>query len=268
LKILIYRPAVALIFLIFIATAAIGLDNTQFNDSSALPSNASFDMDYSGNTYPPYDQYAVGKIAAANSAEIAINGVNTPVKLIGVVAWQNTKDKQQDACYQKLSSSRLGGYIKNKRVELEGDDSVLDKNRDNALLRYIRLDASNINEEMVASGYAKASAGITNYKYRSEFLAAQAQAQHDKLGFWSGTLCPSTIVKTPVSQSAGSLSYPTQSSSRVSSPTKNSSSKTSRNNDDKQSSETPGGHGGGTTSNQNCKGLPIIGGLLNGLLGC
>lgn len=206
-KLLIYQPATFMISAILLAFSIIALRNNLYGNASADQADSITSSDQS----PNLNQYDVLEVMKGNTVNINLNDNPTNVKLIGITLFESS-NTGQNSCYQKQSSSKLSSYLNGKKVELESDDALVDKSNDNALLRYIRIDNNNVNEYMIASGYAKASSGVANYRYRDDFLAAQAQAKEENLGLWSGNLCKPPAPAKPAAQSATGSLIPNNSS--------------------------------------------------------
>jgi endonuclease YncB( thermonuclease family) len=74
---------------------------------------------------------------------------------------------------------------------------LTDTDPQGTLLRYVMAEGKFVNYELIAGGYAQASASAPNTACLSSFRAAQQQAQSDKLGMWSGPAYLIPILPTP-----------------------------------------------------------------------
>ncbi len=73
--------------------------------------------------------------------------------------------------------------VEGKKVYLEGD--VEDKDEYGRLLRYVWLDNTMVNAELVKLGYAYSYSYPPNTKYQQYFLQLEKKAREQKLGLWS-----------------------------------------------------------------------------------
>ena len=100
------------------------------------------------------------------------------IRLLGI----NAPDKKEKL-YEE-SSERLAHLVLGKYVRME-NDSV---NRDGykRLLRYIFVNNTLVNAEMIREGYAKSYLLQTNLRYAKRLTDAEGYAKSNKLGMWSG----------------------------------------------------------------------------------
>jgi len=70
-----------------------------------------------------------------------------------------------------------------KKLYLEGD--VEDKDEYGRLLRYVWLDNTMVNGELVKLGYAYSYSYPPNTKYQAYFLQLEKEAREQRLGLWS-----------------------------------------------------------------------------------
>jgi micrococcal nuclease len=73
--------------------------------------------------------------------------------------------------------------VEGRKVHLEGD--VEDKDDNGRLLRYVWLDNTMVNAELVKLGYAYSYSYPPNTKYQQYFLQLEKEAREQKLGLWS-----------------------------------------------------------------------------------
>lgn len=185
-KLMFYRPVWAFVFVALMILSAAGWQNI-YADVTHYRGNDSASS-FVRSQYPIYDNsYKVTKVTSGNRAQVKLNKGSVAIELIGVDMFSST-DKDQDACYKKQAARKLGQLLSDKKVELEGDDSVADTDKSDTLLRYLISDNKNINEQMIALGYAKTSEKAS-YKYHDEFSDAEKESSSSKLGLWSGSIC-------------------------------------------------------------------------------
>ena len=73
--------------------------------------------------------------------------------------------------------------VEGKKVYLEKD--VEDKDDNGRLLRYVWLDNTMVNAELVKLGYAYSYSYPPNTKYQQYFLQLEKEAREQKLALWS-----------------------------------------------------------------------------------
>ncbi|MCS7134680.1 MAG: thermonuclease family protein [Candidatus Pacearchaeota archaeon] len=98
------------------------------------------------------------------------------VRLLGI------DSKEENEPYGKEAKEWLEGRILFKEIELEKDKQ--DKDQYGRLLRWIWLNGSLINEEIVLEGYAIAKFFGENKKYQARIQEAERQAIKQKKGIW------------------------------------------------------------------------------------
>jgi len=99
------------------------------------------------------------------------------------------KDKRGVAqCYSKQAKKFLKNLILNKSVRLERDSIA--KNRDvyGRLLRYVYLDSTLLNAELLKSGYAYTYTRSPITKL-NEFMGYEKSAQKLERGLWNKKTC-------------------------------------------------------------------------------
>lgn len=103
------------------------------------------------------------------------------VRLIGI----NTPERDQP--YYSEATEKLSQLIGNKRVTLKKD--VTNKDQYGRLLRYVYVNETFVNLEMVRQGYAISYSYPPNTKHLDEFEAAEQEARDTQIGIWT----PSTF---------------------------------------------------------------------------
>lgn len=98
------------------------------------------------------------------------------VRLLGI----NTPEKGQP--YYDEATNRLKELIEGKTVTLEKD--VDDKDQYGRLLRYIYIDDTLVNLEMVREGYGNVYIIPPNTKYSNKFEGAEEEAKNAQRGMW------------------------------------------------------------------------------------
>lgn len=108
------------------------------------------------------------------------------VRYIGIDTAELSDARQPQRCYASVASAKNRELVEGKQVRLERDISDIDPY--GRLLRYIYVDDVFVNEALVRGGYANVSIYPPDVKYIDQFLAAEAYARENELGFW-GSEC-------------------------------------------------------------------------------
>ncbi|MBI5872089.1 thermonuclease family protein [archaeon] len=129
--------------------------------------------------------YLVAKIIDGDTIDLK-SGEN--VRLLGI----NAPEKNE--FYYQEAKNRLIELVEGKLVKLESDFE--DKDTYGRLLRYIFLDKTFVNFQMVKEGYATVYIIQPNEKYRVKLEEAEDEAKEKLLGIWNtstSTNCISII---------------------------------------------------------------------------
>lgn len=111
------------------------------------------------------------------------------VRLIGINSPESVDPRRAVQCYGKEASDYLKLLLTGKQVTLVSDASQSDRDKYDRLLRYVFLDTENINQRMIADGYAYEYTYDVPYKYQLDFKSAQNNAEINRLGLWSKQTC-------------------------------------------------------------------------------
>lgn len=106
------------------------------------------------------------------------------VRLIGVDAPELYPEEQ---CYGPESKAGLKAWLEGKTVSLEKDVSEVDQY--DRLLRYVWVEDSMVNEEIVRRGWARARAYEPDTSHETRLFLAQTIAQTGGLGMWDEEGC-------------------------------------------------------------------------------
>lgn len=138
----------------------------------------------------PGVQAHIHRVIDGDTLEVIINGEKQKVRLIGVNTPETVDPRRPVQCFGKEASNYAKQLLTNQTVFLESDPSQGSIDKYHRLLRYVWLDAkTNVNELLIADGYAYEYTYNTPYKYQSVFKAAQQEAQNAARGLWSPNAC-------------------------------------------------------------------------------
>ena len=122
------------------------------------------------------DEHAVLVTRVIDGDTIEIEG-GYRVRYIGI----DTPERDEPYYWEALKANR--SLVEGKRVRLEKD--VEDKDKYGRLLRYVWVDNTMVNAELVKLGYAYSYSYHPNLKYQTYFLQLEKEARECKRGLWS-----------------------------------------------------------------------------------
>jgi len=99
------------------------------------------------------------------------------VRYIGI----DTPERGEPYYWEALNANRA--LVEGKKVRLERDTE--DKDKYGRLLRYVWVDDTMVNAELVRLGYAYSRFYPPNLKYQTHLLQLEEEAREQKLGLWS-----------------------------------------------------------------------------------
>ncbi len=137
----------------------------------------------------PHTEYETGtvtKIIDGDTIRVEINNKNYPVRLIGI----NAPELSSDSPSIQAGISYLKNLILYEEVALFKDQSETDKY--DRLLRYVVIDVTFVNYELVRSGFAKSVSYHPDTACNPTFNEAQTYAKNNLLGIWSPTETPAS----------------------------------------------------------------------------
>lgn len=102
----------------------------------------------------------------------------TAVRYIGI----DTPESGEPYYLEATEANRK--LVEGKKVRLEKDAE--DKDEYGRLLRYVWVDDTMVNAELVRLGYAYSYSYPPNLKYQARFLQLEKEAREQKRGLWSG----------------------------------------------------------------------------------
>lgn len=127
------------------------------------------------------------------------NGNIKTVRYIGIDTPETVDPRKSVQCFGKEASAKNKELVGGGTVGLEKDVSETDKY--GRLLRYVYMGDLFINQELVAQGYAHASAYPPDVKYQDKFTTAEQQARTSNKGLWGTCNTPSPTPKPATTNS-------------------------------------------------------------------
>jgi len=107
------------------------------------------------------------------------------LRYIGIDTPETVDPRRGVECFGKEANEKNKELVLGKEVRLEKD--VSDTDRYDRLLRYVYVDNTFINLELVRLGYASASSYPPDVMYQEAFREAEREAREAKRGLW--TVC-------------------------------------------------------------------------------
>lgn len=104
------------------------------------------------------------------------------IRYIGIDTPETVQSNELVVCNGVEASAKNSELVLNKLIRLEKD--VSDTDQYGRLLRYIWIDNTLINEELVQEGYALASSYPPDVKYQERLNQAQREAREGSKGLW------------------------------------------------------------------------------------
>ncbi|MDF1596142.1 MAG: lamin tail domain-containing protein [Acidimicrobiia bacterium] len=120
-------------------------------------------------------------VGDGDSLVVEVDGIEEKVRLIGINA------PELDECFGVESKARLESLVFDRPVVLVADVETEDQY--GRMLRYVYLDGSLINEDLVAGGFAMARSYEPNTSRQGDFDAAEDLARETGRGMWANSTC-------------------------------------------------------------------------------
>ena len=133
--------------------------------------------------------YRVISVTDGDTIEIDYNGVETPVRLIGVNTPETVDPRTTVECFGIEASNFLKSLLSNKNVSIAADPTQSDRDKYNRLLRYVYLDGEDIGYKIISSGYGYEYTYNVPYEKQSEYKSVQNEASKAERGLWSPSTC-------------------------------------------------------------------------------
>jgi micrococcal nuclease len=135
---------------------------------------------------PENGRAVVTRVVDGDTVEVAFEGRELDVRLIGIDTPESVKPDSPVECYGPEASAYTEGRLEGETVRLEFDVERLDPF--DRTLAYVWLGDELFNETLVREGYALVTTFPPNVAYVERFRDAQRLAREQGLGLWSA--CP------------------------------------------------------------------------------
>ena len=126
---------------------------------------------------------AVSRVIDGDTIEVNIYGAACRVRYIGIDTPELTDERPEFYTLAQEATRLNRQLVEGEIVQLEKDISETDKY--DRLLRYVYVDDTFVNAELVSQGLAWAKAYEPDIKYQSHFEELEAEAREAGLGIWA-----------------------------------------------------------------------------------
>lgn len=134
--------------------------------------------------------FPVTKVVDGDTIWVRVGGDRVKVRLIGMDTAETVAPGEPVGCYGPEATAEATRLLSNASVFLETDPSQGMYDRYERLLAYVWLEDGRLfNLTMIRGGYAIEYTYDDAYAYRDEFMAAQRQAEQDRVGMWAVDTC-------------------------------------------------------------------------------
>lgn len=135
--------------------------------------------------------YSVRSVIDGDTIIVETEGKKQTVRLLGIDTPEVDPQYNPIECYGREATNATKTKLLNQTVRLENDDTQGTLDKFDRLLAYVFLpDGTNVNQYLIAEGFAKEYTYNKTYKYQEDFRIAEKEAQLNQKGLWSPGLCP------------------------------------------------------------------------------
>lgn len=134
--------------------------------------------------------YPVLHVVDGDTLDIAMGGVKTKLRLIGINTPEVVDPQRKVECFGKEASMKAKALLMGSEVSIELDPSQDKYDKYGRLLAYVYLpNGTSFNKRMIEEGYAYEYTYRLPYKYQREFKQAQYDAKRAGRGLWADGVC-------------------------------------------------------------------------------
>ncbi len=159
------------------------------------------------DTIPSSKMYRVTSVIDGDTLKVTQDELTVTVRMIGIDTPETVHPAKPVQCFGKEASEKAKVLLTDAMVRLEFHNSQGIRDKYGRLLAYVFLEnGTNVNEYMIAEGYAYEYTYNVPYKYQSAFKEAEVSARVQKKGLWANGVCgdlqrtdsPATVQTKPV----------------------------------------------------------------------
>lgn len=139
------------------------------------------------------DLAPVERVIDGDTVKIVLGSTTETVRLIGIDTPETVHPSKPVECFGKEASDKTKSLLEGTSVRIETDPSQGTRDKYGRLLAYLFLpDGTNVNQLLIAEGYAYEYTYNLPYKYQSQFKQAEKDAREQKRGLWADGVCVTT----------------------------------------------------------------------------
>jgi len=139
------------------------------------------------------ERYKVLKVIDGDTIVINYNQNRTTLRLVGIDSPETKHPNKPVECFGNEASKKMKQLVLNKKVKIKQDKINSNRDKYNRLLRYVYVDDTFVNAEMIKQGYAYAYLTFP-FEYSSKFRKLQQSARKRRLGLWEDNACKEETV--------------------------------------------------------------------------
>ena len=113
---------------------------------------------------------------------VRLDGREQRVRYIGVNTPESVDPRREVQCFGKEAAERNRALVGGKTVWLEKDVSETDQY--GRLLRYVAVDGTLVNAELIREGFARSATHPPDVRYAERFRALEREARESGRGLW------------------------------------------------------------------------------------
>lgn len=129
--------------------------------------------------------YTVLHVSDGDTIVVDMGNVEQTVRLIGVDTPETHHPQKPVQCFGEAASEFTTALVEGKQVRLEADEQTDNRDRYDRLLRYVYIDGTLVNAEIIRQGYGFALNSFPHSQIEL-FRSLEKQARNQKAGLWSG----------------------------------------------------------------------------------
>jgi micrococcal nuclease len=136
---------------------------------------------------PRYYWHEVTRVVDGDTVKVRVDGKEESIRIIGIDSPESTTSKE---CFGNEASAKAKEFLGGKWVQLERDESQLNRDKYNRLLRYVWFDSgTDFGRRMIEEGYAHEYTYNTPYNKQAQYKETYKSAKDDDKGLWSPDTC-------------------------------------------------------------------------------
>lgn len=140
--------------------------------------------------------YPVVKVIKGHEIVVRTPSGDQHVRMVGIAAPDLSYGNQPSQCYALEAAQHTTDQLLGKTVTLVADSTQPDKDDNGRLLRYVFVEGSDYQLEMVQQGYAhEFTFHSLPHPNQRLYQVSQGQAEHAKRGFWNRATCNGNTMK-------------------------------------------------------------------------